>query len=55
MSSLELSRDMTGGRLLTNDSVEVRDRTRLVRGVEPEVLAVAAAELEGEEADCGVL
>jgi hypothetical protein len=43
-SSLELSRDMTGGRLLTNDSVDVRDRARLDRGSVLEAVAVAGDE-----------
>lgn len=50
-SSLELSRDMTGGRLLTKDRVEVLDRTRLDRGAEPE----AVAELPGDEGGCSEL
>lgn len=50
-SSFEFSRDMTGGRLLTNDIVEVRDRTRFGRDAGPEV----EAELLGEEDRCSEL
>jgi hypothetical protein len=39
---------MTGGRLLTNERVEVLDRTRLDLGTEPE----AVAELSGDEGGC---
>jgi len=35
---------MTGGRLLTNESVEVRDRARLARGSVLEAVAVAGEE-----------
>ena len=54
-SSLELSRDMTGGRFVTNDNVDVRDRTRLERGAAPVVEAVTEGEPGGEDGGCSLL
>ena len=46
---------MTGGRFVTNDNVDVRDRTRLGRGAVPVVEAVTEGEPGGEDGGCSLL
>jgi hypothetical protein len=46
---------MTGGRFVTNDNVDVRDRTRLERGAVPVVVAVTEGEPGGEDGGCSLV
>ena len=46
---------MTGGKFVTNDNVDVRDRTRLERDAVPVVETVTEGEPGGEDGGCSLL